>query len=119
MKEVFLHEAGHSLGLDHDGPGCPATIMKAKVPFPSYKVSPVNCTAVERFKQEKVNRDKGIDPGGGGGGPPGGGTNPGRGDDPMSRCSEDPDSCVDVEQPMRCKSTWDPEKQVYTLTCSY
>ena len=118
-KKIFLHEMGHSLGVAHDGPGCPATIMKPQLPLPSYKVSSVNCTAVERFKQEKVNRDEGTDPGGGGGDPPGDGANPSRGDDPISRCSEDPDSCVEVEQPMTCTSTWDPENQVYTLTCNY
>ena len=72
--------------------------MKANMPLPSYKVSTVNCMAVKRFKQEKINRDKGVNPGGGGGGGnQGGGSNPGRGDDPMSLCADDPDNCEEVE----------------------
>lgn len=120
LPNLFLHEAGHSLGLAHDGPGCPTTVMTGDTSKPlANHVSPVNCTAVEKFKQEKINRDKGTNPGGGGGGPPGGGSNPGRGTDPMSRCTENPDDCEEEEEPMTCKSTWDPENQVYTLTCYY
>ena len=33
-KKVFLHEMGHSLGVSHDGPNCPATIMKRQLTLP-------------------------------------------------------------------------------------
>ncbi len=117
LPNLFLHEAGHSLGLGHDGPGCPTTVMTGDPSKPlANHVSAVNCTAVQRFKQEKINRDKGIKPGGGNSG---GGSNPNRGTDPVSRCTEDPDNCEETEEELKCEGTWDPKKQAYTLTCSY
>ena len=63
LENLFLHEAGHSLGLAHDGLGCPSTVMTGNAATPLVNhVSPVNCRAVARFKREKVNRDRGITP---------------------------------------------------------
>ena len=108
---------GHSLGLDHDGPGCRATVMTGD-PCTSLanfnNVSPFNCKAVERFKQEKISRDTGDGDGGG----VGGGLNPGRGTDPVSRCTANPDDCEEAEEPRTCEYTWDQENAVLTVTCS-
>ncbi len=86
-----------------------------------YKVSPVNCTAVERFKQEKINRDKGIPPpGGGGGGPPGGGSNPGGGANPgdpgTNRCVDHPGTpgC-----PLDCDANPHDPRCGKSETCTY
>ncbi len=132
FKASLLHELGHSLGLFHDGPGCPTTVMVAQ-PFlrgaswwAPYSVSNVNCSAVERFKREKKARDDGNTHGGGGGDPEAG--NPGNGGgDPMSRCAADPNNCEEVDAPMTCSGTstseWDSTtntwSEVTTVVCTY
>ena len=90
VVDSVTHEIGHILGLDHPtSPACKGNIMYSDISV-RRKVTTAACDAVREAR--------GIDPPPppGGGGPPGPGR-PGRGDDPMSLCTENPDECEGVE----------------------
>lgn len=118
VETVSLHEMGHSLGVDHDGPGCPVSIMTADTSVSApHGVSSYNCAAVRKFKREWTGRNRG-----GGGGDTLRGDRLDRGDDPISVCTENPDLCITEEEEMTCKHVYDsPSSNVLnvTLVCSY
>ena len=84
-------------------------------------VSTADCEGIKEARGDDDQDDDGDgdDGGSGGGGEGGGGGNPGRGDDPMSRCVDNPDACGETEEEPTCESEWDQTTHTVTVTCSY